>query len=43
MGFNRLVPSVHEMITHTWANLQLSAAGLLKYVWRFRRHQAQKA
>ena len=37
-----LGPGVHWKVTHTSANIQLSAAGLLKCVWSFSGHQALK-
>ena len=36
------LPDVREKVTHTKTHLQLKAAGLLKYVWPFSRHQALK-
>ena len=32
----------NKKVTHTETNLQLSAAGLLKYVWPFSYHLALK-
>ena len=39
---NPLVPGVHQKVTHTLTSLQLSTAGLFKYVWPFSGHQALK-
>ena len=40
--FNPLMPGGNKKVTDTWINLQLSAAGLFKYVWPFCYHQALK-
>ena len=37
-----LMPGGNKKVTRTETNLQLSAAGLFKYVWRFCYHQALK-
>ena len=37
-----LVPGGNKKVTHTQTNLQLKAAGLLKYVWPFCYQQALK-
>ena len=44
-GYNYipLTPDVREMITHTWTNLHLKAAGLFHYVWPFSGHHALKS
>ena len=39
---NTLMPGGNKKVTHTYTNLQLSAAGLFKYVWLFCYHQALK-
>ena len=41
--FNPLVPGVHWKVAQTSTDLQLSAVGLLKYVWPFSGHQVLKA
>ena len=33
--FNSLIPGGNKKVTHTETNLQLSGAGLFKYVWPF--------
>ena len=37
-----LTPGVHKKVVHIKTNLQLSAAGLFKYVWRFCKQQVLK-
>ena len=39
---NPLMPGGNKKDTYTYTNLQLSAAGLFKDVWRFCYHQALK-
>ena len=42
-SLNLLMPGGNKKVTtHTWTNLQLSAAGLFQYVWPFCYHQALK-
>ena len=36
------MPGGNKNVTHKLENLQLSAAGLFKYVWPFSYHQALK-
>ena len=36
------MPGGDKKVTHTYANLQLKAAGLFNYVWPFCYHQALK-
>ena len=40
--FNPLVPGIQKKVTHTYTNLQLKGAALLKYVWSFNGHQTLK-
>ena len=39
---NPLVPGVHQKVTHIYANLQILAAGLFKFVRPFSGHQELK-
>ena len=41
--FNLLTPCFHLKVIHTETNIQLSAAGLFRYVWPFSGHQALKS
>ena len=40
---NPLLPRLHQKVTHTRTNQQLSAADLFKYVWPFSEHKALKS
>ena len=38
--FNPLIPGIHQKVIHNETNLQLKAAGFVKYAWPFSEHQA---